>query len=174
MPWPTGWVPSESNGRTVTPKRLPTSTNRPASRSAASSERTFAVGPTGMSSTTWVAPAAIFLDITEAMSWPSLSMSSARSTRISTSSAGARCTAPPQARQAPARATTACICGSVSATVVSVSSVSAVPEGEVMARDEVLGSVRPQAAPIATTMGVVRLPGRPPTECLSATMALSQ
>ena len=51
-----------------------------------------------------------------------------------------------------------------------VSMVSAVPAGEVMARDDVLGITRPSAAAIATMMGVVRLPGRPPTQCLSTTM----
>ena len=45
--------------------------------------------------------------------------------------------------------------------------VSAVPAGEVMAREDVFGMVRPQAATMATTIGVVRLPGRPPTQCLS-------
>jgi len=50
-----------------------------------------------------------------------------------------------------------------------VSIASAVPAGEVIAREEVLGMVRPQAATMATMMGVVRLPGRPPTQCLSTT-----
>ena len=57
------------------------------SERAASMERTFAVGPTGMSITTCVEPAAIFFDSTEATRWPSLSKSSGRSTRISRSSA---------------------------------------------------------------------------------------
>ena len=52
--------------------------------------------------------------------------------------------------------------------------VSAVPDGEVMARDEVFGMTRPQAATIATTIGVVRLPGRPPTLCLSTTGCIGQ
>ena len=51
---------------------------------------------------------------------------------------------------------------------------SAVPAGEVMAREEVLGMVSPQAAAMATTMGVVRLPGSPPTLCLSATTGTLQ
>ena len=45
--------------------------------------------------------------------------------------------------------------------------VSAVPAGEVIARDDVLGMVSPAATTMETTSGVVRLPGRPPTECLS-------
>ena len=47
--------------------------------------------------------------------------------------------------------------------------VSAVPAGEVIAREEVLGMRCPSAAMIATTIGVVRLPGNPPTQCLSST-----
>jgi len=50
--------------------------------------RIFAVGPTGRSTTTCVAPAATFFDSTEATSWASLSTSSARSTRTSRSSTG--------------------------------------------------------------------------------------
>ena len=48
--------------------------------------------------------------------------------------------------------------------------VSAVPAGEVMARDEVLGITNPLAAAMATTNGVVRFPGNPPTQCLSTTI----
>ena len=47
--------------------------------------------------------------------------------------------------------------------------VSAVPAGEVIARDELFGIGSPLAATTATTIGVVRLPGNPPTLCLSAT-----
>ena len=50
-----------------------------------------------------------------------------------------------------------------------VSIASAVPAGDVIARDDVFGMVSPSAATIATMIGVVRLPGRPPTECLSTT-----
>ena len=39
--------------------------------------------------------------------------------------------------------------------------------GEVIARDDVLGMIRPSAAMIETMIGVVRLPGKPPTLCLS-------
>ena len=59
-------------------------------RAAASSVRTLAVGPTGMSMTTWVEPAATFFDSTDATSCASLSRSRARSTRISRSSTGLR------------------------------------------------------------------------------------
>ena len=50
---------------------------------------------------------------------------------------------------------------------------SAVPAGEVMAREDVFGMVRPYAAAIATTIGVVRLPGRPPIQCLSTMIGFS-
>ena len=50
-----------------------------------------------------------------------------------------------------------------------VSMVSAVPAGAVMAREDVFGMVRPSEATIGTIIGVVRFPGKPPTECLSTT-----
>ena len=47
--------------------------------------------------------------------------------------------------------------------------VSAVPAGEVMAREEVLGQTMPWAATIGTISMEVRLPGMPPMQCLSTT-----
>ncbi len=47
---------------------------------------------------------------------------------------------------------------------------SAVPLHVVIARDELLGIVKPAAATIGTTISVVRVPGTPPIECLSATI----
>ncbi len=52
--------------------------------------------------------------------------------------------------------------------------VSAVPAGDVIAREEVFGIQTPWAATIATTIGVVRFPGSPPTQCLSTTTSRSQ
>ena len=43
----------------------------------------------------------------------------------------------------------------------------AVPAGEVMDRDDVFGITHPCEITIGTTIIVVRLPGTPPTECLS-------
>jgi hypothetical protein len=43
-----------------------------------------------------------------------------------------------------------------------------------MAREEVFGITRPHAAMMGTTSKVVRLPGRPPTQCLSTTSGASQ
>ncbi|OIQ74847.1 hypothetical protein GALL_434970 [mine drainage metagenome] len=124
--------------------------------------------------TTWVEPAAAFLDSTEATSWPSLSRSSMRSTRISRSSAGLMFIAPPQTMQPPSASTTRRISSSVRSTRVSVSTVSAVPAGDVIARELVLGMTSPRLAAIATTIGVVRLPGSPPMQCLSTTPGCDQ
>ena len=52
--------------------------------------------------------------------------------------------------------------------------VSAVPAGEVMARLEVLGISMPWAATMGTTSMLVRFPGMPPMQCLSATRGSSQ
>ena len=46
--------------------------------------------------------------------------------------------------------------------------VSAVPAGLVIARDDVFGTMTPSAATIGTTTIVVRWPGTPPMQCLSA------
>ena len=64
--------------------------------------RTLAVGPTGMSISTCVAPTVFFLARIEATICASVSISIGRSTVIRMSSAGARSSAPPQAMQAPA------------------------------------------------------------------------
>ena len=96
------------------------------------------------------------------------------STRTSTSSAGLSPAEPPQTTQPPSRSTTRRMAGRSSSTGASISMVSAVPAGEVIAREEVLGIMRPCAATTATTMGVVRLPGSPPTQCLSMTMVAGQ
>ena len=99
--------------------------------------------------------------------WPSASISSRRPIRTKTSSAGLKDMAPPQAMQPPTVSTTRRTDAASRFTGASVSMVSAVPAGEVIARDEVLGMIMPSAAQMATTIGVVRLPGRPPTQCLS-------
>ena len=143
-------------------------------RCATASWRTLAVGPTGRSISTWLAPAATFFEITDATSCPSLSRSSARSTRITISSVGLRLTEPPHAMQAPSCSTTARMRSKDRLTGAIVSMVSAVPAGDVMAREDVLGISKPQAATIGTTIGVVRLPGSPPTQCLSMTGVVPQ
>ena len=50
---------------------------------------------------------------------------------------------------------------------------SAVPEGDVIARDDVFGIVNPAAAITGTIIIVVRVPATPPAECLSATIPLN-
>ena len=90
------------------------------------------------------------------------------------SSAGLSASEPPQTKQPPSRWTTRRICSKSSATGVIVSITSAVPAGEVMALDDVFGIVSPAAVMIDTTIGVVRFPGNPPTQCLSAIGACPQ
>jgi hypothetical protein len=174
MPRPTGCLAVAGLHFDHDAQRLADAIEALGQRCDACRERTLAVRPTGMSISTWVAPAAAFLDITEATIRPSLSSPSGRSTRISKSSAGLSATARPTPRShLPARPHAAWWPGS-SATGARVSMVSAVPAGEVIARDDVLGINRPQAATIGTTSSVVRLLGRPPTQCLSSTICCCQ
>ena len=72
------------------------------------------------------------------------------------------------------RSTTSRISSSSRVTRASTSIVSAVPAGEVMARDEVLGIISPCAATMGATIREVRLPGMPPMQCLSTTMGRGQ
>ncbi len=123
----------------------------------------------GMSSSRWVEPAAIFFDRMEATICPGESIDSGRSTAISTSSAGERSLLPPQARQPRSSRTISQRRSNGSSTLASTSMVSAVPAGEVMARELVFGQSMPWAATIGTTSIEVRLPGMPPMQCLSTT-----
>lgn len=93
---------------------------------------------------------------------------------MSTSSAGLNCAVPPQTKHPPSFSTTVFISSEESVTLVSTSIVSAVPAGEVIAREDVFGIVSPYAATMATTNGVVLLPGNPPMQCLSTTISLFQ
>ncbi len=86
------------------------------------------------------------------------------------SSAGDRLTCPPQTRQPRHAATTSFISSTETSTRANTSIVSAVPAGEVIAREDVLGMVRPWAATIGTTIMEVRFPGMPPMQCLSTTI----
>ena len=131
--------------------------------------RTLALGPTGMSSTRCVEPAAIFFDRIDATICPGESMASGRSTEIRMSSAGDRSAVPPQARQPRVLRTICCSRSSGSSTSASISIVSAVPAGEVMARELVFGHHMPCAVTMGTTSIEVRLPGMPPMQCLSTT-----
>ena len=174
MPLPIGWLPSVIMTSINKPIALPTAINFSSSKFASSILRTFAVGPTGISITTCVDPAAAFFDKTEAIIWPSLSISKVLSTDISTSSAGLKFTDPPQAIHPPSFSTTDCIVSKLKSTGVITSIVSAVPAGDVIALDEVFGKVKPAAVTMATTIGVVLFPGKPPTQCLSTTISLFQ
>ena len=92
-----------------------------------------------------------------------------RSTWIILSSDGASFREPPQARQALCFLTILTILESGISTSDIVSITSAVPDAEVIAREDVFGSVRPTAAHIAMVIGVVLFPAIPPMQCLSAT-----
>ena len=122
-----------------------------------------------MSINTSLAPTAAFFDRTLATNWPMLSKSSGLSMRIKRSSAGLRFSLPPQTMQPPSASTTLRKARASRSTGAMTSMVSAVPAGDVIALDEVFGIKCPAAAMIATTIGVVRLPGSPPTQCLSST-----
>ena len=105
----------------------------------------------------------------EATIWPGESMASGRSTEIRMSSAGDRPAVPPQARQPLVSRTMWRRRSKGSSTSASTSMVSAVPAGEVMARELVLGHSMPWAVTMGTTSIEVRLPGMPPMQCLSTT-----
>ncbi|MPN53523.1 hypothetical protein SDC9_201187 [bioreactor metagenome] len=154
--------------------RPDTNSNNLRSRCASGIDRTLAVGPTGISSTRCVDPAAIFFDRMEATICPGESIDSGRSTEISTSSAGDRWAVPPQARQARCSRTISARTSIGSSTLANTSMVSAVPAGDVMARDEVFGHNMPCAATIGTSSIDVRLPGIPPMQCLSTTVRSRQ
>ena len=79
----------------------------------------------------------------EATICPGESMDSGRSTEMSTSSAGDRSAVPPQLRQPRCCLTISVMRSNGNSTLASTSMVSAVPAGEVIARDEVLGNTRP-------------------------------
>ena len=169
MPLPIGWLPSVIITSRLRFRLDATYSNSLRSRCAAGIERTLAVGPTGMSSTRCVEPAAIFFDRIDATIWPGESMPSGRSTEIRMSSAGDRSALPPQARQPLVSRTIFCRRSTGSSTSASISIVSAVPAGEVIARDEVFGHSMPCAVTMGTTSIDVRLPGMPPMQCLSTT-----
>lgn len=122
-----------------------------------------------MSIKMYFAPAAIFLDVTEARSCGSMSRFRSRSTWMILSSEGESAKEPPHARQPLCFSTMLVIFLRESSTFAIVSIVSAVPAAEVIALDEVFGNLIPSAAQIATTIGVVRFPATPPMQCLSAT-----
>lgn len=84
-------------------------------------------------------------------------------------SAGTIPNPPPQTRQAFVFFTIFLTSSKENSTFAIVSITSAVPDAEVIARDELFGIINPAAAQIETTIGVVLFPGIPPIECLSTT-----
>ena len=173
MPWPIGWRPSVVTTSTAMPKWSPTNSNSLRSRIASAALVTLAAGPTGRSTSRCVEPAASFFDMIEATICSRVSRLSGRSTEMRMSSAGDRFTCPPQTRQPWQAPTTSFIASTSRSTRASTSMVSAVPAGDVIAREEVFGMVRPCAATIGTTIIEVRLPGMPPMQCLSTTIGRS-
>ncbi len=101
------------------------------------------------------------------------SIDSGYSTWMNRSSAGARSNAPPHAKHALVSLTTRFISSISKLTGHRTSTRSAVPAGEVIALDDVLGMVKPAAATIGTTRSVVLSPGTPPILCLSKMGPLS-
>src|SRR3989344_1832893 len=121
-----------------------------------------------MSIKIYLLPADNFLEIIDAINWASGSTLRSLSTLINLSSAGAKPRDPPQAKQAFVFFTTDFNSSRDKSTFATVSITSAVPEADVMAREEVFGITMPATAQIETTMGVVLFPGIPPIQCLSA------
>ncbi len=121
--------------------------------------------PVGMSITTYFAPIAFFLDIIEGNNIGSIPKG--YSTLMNSSSAGAKSKAPPQTKQALVFLTTSSISSNDRSTGVKTSILSAVPQGDVIALEDVLGIVNPEAAIIGTKTIDVLSPGIPPIECLS-------
>src|SRR5690606_19017244 len=80
---------------------------------------------------------------------------------------GDKLTCPPQTRHPKCVFTMSFIVLRLTSTFARTSIVSAVPAGDVIARDEVFGIRTPQAATMGTTIMDVRLPGIPPAQCLS-------
>src|SRR5665647_447677 len=115
--------------------------------------------PVGMSMTTCVAPMAFFLLRIEGKSMGSIPKG--YSTWIKRSSAGASSKEPPHTKHPLVLATTSLISFMDRLTGQRVSTLSAVPAGEVIAREEVFGIVNPAAATIGTTSIDVLSPGIP-------------
>ena len=99
--------------------------------------------------TAWADPVERFFESTEATNCPCGSSESGYSARMMRSSVGERSTPPPQTRQPPVSATMRRIPSASNSTLQKTAIVSAVPAGEMMAREDVFGTV----TPAATTMG---------------------
>ncbi len=167
MPLPTGWEPSVIITLVFILSSFATLSNCFLRCFASFMESIFASLPTGISMMTCDADTEPFFAIIEARSWPSASMLKGCSTFMIVSSAGARSTAPPQTMQPPVFFTTFFIWLIERETFVRTSIVSAVPAGDVIDLELVLGTVRPAATRIGTMTIVVLFPATPPMQCLS-------
>ena len=127
-----------------------------------------------MSNTIWVTPSAAFFDRIEETESRSETMPSGRVTAFITSSMGEWLSRPFQTMHPPTSETTRRTSPASRSTRASTSIASAVPAGEVMAREAALGMVSPCAIAMGTTTMVTRVPGMPPIECLSTTIPSGQ
>ena len=141
MPRPIGWRPSVIITSSVQAEVVGDVLEQlPQPLRLAPSTAPWRSGPTGMSSTRWVEPAATFFDRIEATIWPGRvdrQRPLDRDQDVVGRATGRRCRPRPGSRAWRARSRSARSIGS--STSASTSIVSAVPAGEVMARDEVFG-----------------------------------
>ena len=128
----------------------------------------------GMSITRSVAPAATFLLMMDASIWGLGSMPRGRWTVMKRSPAGPRSVAPVQENTPPASSVTRLTSSESRSTLQKVSTKSAVPQALLMALEDSFGMVRPLAAVMDTTMGVILFPGIPPKLWKSKTLAWSK
>ncbi len=149
------------------PTLLPSSIKSIAYLSACSTPLIFVPSPMGRSITRKFVLVAIFFAITEQRARLWGSSANGYSTFMNKSSAGARLTPPPQHIIPFVWLTISTIFSALNVTGARTSMVSAVPEAEVMALDDVFGMVRPAAATIGTIKRVTLFPGTPPILCLS-------
>ncbi len=168
---PIGCSPKVTAHWTFIPKRFPKSMKSYASEFACPIVFIFAPLPAGISMTKWEAPIAFFLLIIDGRR--SGSIARGYSIWMKMSSAGAKSNAPPQTIQPFVLSTTSRISSTVKSTGHNVSTLSAVPAGEVTALEEVFGMINPAAAMIGATKIVVLSPGTPPILCLSRICLLS-
>ncbi len=118
--------------------------------------------PTGISNTNFFTPIESFFVKIEGIINPTGSICKGLSISISMLSAGDMSKAPPQTIKAFSLATISFNSSELKATGANTSILSAVPDGDVIARVLVFGIVKPVAATIGTITRETLLPGTPP------------
>jgi len=172
MPFPIGWFPSLNITLTFIPKLFPSVSNLRFRMRPSRFVFILTCGPTGMSIRTLFAETEDFFAIIEARSIPCGSSDRGWRARIILSSADAKSTPPPHVMKPPTFFAICLSWGALFIMFARTSIVSAVPDGLVIALEEVFGIFIPAAVMIGMIIIVVLLPGTPPMQCLSATMAL--